>query len=229
MLFWPLVMITLVILALFLAGPLGAGPTGGAEEARRFVYLIVMACGLTIAGAGRLLARGGSRAMQAATIWIGVFLGITLAYSNRVELSDYYDRVRGNIHPSVALSTAQGAAELRRAWDGHYRAEAEINGVTMRLMVDTGATMVLLPYEWAEELGMDPENLDFSMPVTTANGGSTVAPVRISSIKVGPIAVFDVEAAVAHPGMLRIGLLGMSFLDKLEETSFRGDKLILRK
>jgi aspartyl protease family protein len=88
--------------------------------------------------------------------------------------------------------------------------------------------MVLLPYERVAELGIDPEMLDYSLPVTTANGNSTVAPVVISSIKIGPIAVFDVPAAVAHPGRLKIGLLGMSFLDKLDETSFRGDKLLLR-
>ena len=129
---------------------------------------------------------------------------------------------------SVALATTQGEAELRRAWDGHYRAEAMINGVRMRLMVDTGASMVLLPYEDVRALGIDPEQLDFSLPVTTANGTSTVAPVQLSSIKIGPIAVFDVRAAVAHPGRLKVGLLGMSFLEKLSETSFRGDRLILR-
>ena len=56
----------------------------------------------------------------------------------------------------------------------------------------------------------------------------TVAPVRLSSVKIGPIAVFDLEAAVARPGLLDTGLLGMSFLDRLRESSFRGDRLILR-
>jgi aspartyl protease family protein len=98
----------------------------------------------------------------------------------------------------------------------------------MQLMVDTGASMVLLPYEKVRALGIQPEALDFSLPVRTANGVSTVAPVRLSSIKIGPIAVFDLEAAVARPGLLDTGLLGMSFLDRLRESSFRGDRLILR-
>ncbi len=88
--------------------------------------------------------------------------------------------------------------------------------------------MVLLPYESVEEIGLDPTKLDYSLPVTTANGRSTVAPVRIDTIRIGPIEVYDVQAAVAHPGKLRTGLLGMSFLDKIYETSFRGDKLILK-
>lgn len=226
-LFWPLVILSLATLAVFLAGP--PHEILGRDDAElRMVYVIILAAGITIASAGRLLLRGGTRAMRVSVIWIGVFLGVLVAYQNRVELSELYDRARGEIHPSVALTTAQGEAELRRAWDGHYRAQAQVNGVTMRLLVDTGATMVLLPYEQVEALGIDPAKLEFSLPVTTANGKSTVAPISISSIKIGPIAVFDVRAAVAHPGRLKVGLLGMSFLDKLDESSFRGDRLILR-
>ncbi|MFK7942992.1 MAG: TIGR02281 family clan AA aspartic protease [Paracoccaceae bacterium] len=228
MLFWPLAIVSFVSLALFLTGPPEQGFVGTEDAGRRMVFLIVFACGLTIAGAGRLLLRGGPATARVAVVWVALFVSVVFSYSNRVELSDLYDRLRGNIHPSVALTTAQGEAELRRAWDGHYRAEADVNGVSMRLMVDTGASMVLIPYEVAGELGLDPDNLDFTVPVTTANGSSTVAAVRISSIKIGPIAVFDVQAAVAHPGMLKVGLLGMSFLEKLEETSFRGDKLLMR-
>ena len=66
------------------------------------------------------------------------------------------------------------------------------------------------------------------MSVHTATPMLVPTRTLISSIKIGPIAVFDVQAAVAHPGMLKTGLLGMSFLDKLYETSFRGDKLILK-
>ena len=96
-------------------------------------------------------------------------------------------------------------------------------------MLDPGASMVLIPYEPAARIGINPDTLDFSLPVTTANGRSSVAPIRLSSIKIGPIAVFDVAAAVARPGQLKTGLLGMSFLDLLAETTFKGDRLILRQ
>jgi aspartyl protease family protein len=227
-LFWPLVIVSLISVALFVVGPPQEGLVGQADADLRILYLIILAAGITIAAAGRLLLRSGPDTPKYMVMWIGLFLTVAVTYANRTDLSELYDRLRGNIHPSVALTTAQGEAELRRAWDGHYRAEADVNGVRMRLMVDTGASMVLIPYERVEELGIDPENLDYSLPVTTANGRSTVAPIRISSIKIGPIAVFDVQAAVAHPGRLKVGLLGMSFLDKLDETSFRGDRLILR-
>lgn len=228
MLFWPLVVLLLVTMALYLAGPPSHGFLVEDDAGPRTVYLVVFAAGLTVAGAGRVLVRGGARAARQAAAWMVLLALVVGGVANHEELRTTYDRMRGNIYPSVALSTTQGEAELRRAWDGHYRAEAEVNGVRMQLMIDTGASMVLLPYEEVRALGIDPGELDFSLPVTTANGTSTVAPVRLSSIKIGPIAAFDVQAAVAHPGRLKIGLLGMSFLDKLSETSFRGNTLILR-
>jgi aspartyl protease family protein len=232
MLFWPLVIISLVALSLFLVGPPSGAFIASEDAELRLVYLIVLTAGITIAGAGRLLMRGGARTARFAVVWIGVFAGLFTAFTHRDSLHEdmiaLYDRARGNIHPSVALATPQGEAELRRNWDGHYRAEAEVNGVRLHLMIDTGASMVLIPYEDARSVGINPDNLDFSLPVATANGKSSVAPITLSSIKIGPIAVFDVQAAVAHPGRLKTGLLGMSFLDKLDETSFRGNRLLLR-
>ncbi|MEM0990285.1 MAG: TIGR02281 family clan AA aspartic protease [Pseudomonadota bacterium] len=228
MLFWPLVLLGIVILSLYLVGAPNSGFLEDAGARQRNVYLIVFAVGITVAAAGRLLLTSGPGLGRSVALLSAAAAGIVLAHTNRVELSQLYDRVRGNLIPSVALTTAQGEAELRRAWDGHYRAEAEVNGVPIRLMIDTGASMVLLPYESVAQIGIDPNTLEFNQPVTTANGRSTVAPIVISSIKIGPIVVFDVPAAVAHPGRLKFGLLGMSFLDQISETSFQGDRLILR-
>lgn len=228
MLFWPFLALSLILVALFLAGAPTETMLSGDEVRAPHVHAVLLVAGLTLVAAGRVLLRGDARGARRATLWLAVCGAVLGGYADRDALVRAYERLRGNVYPSVALATAEGEAELRRAWDGHYRAEAEVNGVRVQLMVDTGASMVLLPYEAARALGIDLEALDFSVKVTTANGMSTVAPVRLSSIKIGPIAVFDVDAAVAHPGRLGVGLLGMSFLDRLSETSFRGDRLILR-
>lgn len=228
MLFWPLVVLSLVAVALVVAvGPAAGVP--GVDGARPpMIFIVVFATGLILAAAGRMLLRGGAGAAFRVVLCLGAAATVLAGYAGRNELASGWERLRGTLHPSVALATAEGAAELRRAWDGHYRAEAEVNGIPVMLMVDTGASMVLLPYEQVRALGIDPDALHYSVPVRTANGPSTVAPVRLSSVKIGSIAVFDVEAAVARPGMLDGALLGMSFLERLSETSFRGDRLILR-
>lgn len=229
LIYWFVVIASLLAAALYLAGPPDGSHVLHVKSAQYLVYFVVFAAGLTIAGAVRLLARGGSETARHSVLWVCMVTVGIFAYSSKTELGLLYQHAKAELYPSVALSTDPGEAQFRRTWDGHYRVEALVNGVQERLLIDTGASMVLLPYERVTEFGIDPESLDFRVPVTTANGKSTVAPVTIDSIKIGPIEVNNVSAAVAHPGRLKMGLLGMSFLDKLQETSFRGDRLILRQ
>ena len=123
---------------------------------------------------------------------------------------------------------AEGVAELRKAADGHFRAVAKVNGQNVGMLIDTGASIVLLSYEDAVAAGLNPQNLSFSMPVTTANGRSKVAPVTLDNVTIGNVGLDTVRAAVARPGAIHSSLLGMSFLGRLQETSFRRDKLILK-
>lgn len=228
LLFWPVTLAGLWFVGWLLTGDAGERALIPADKTHLNIYLTVLGAGMIVAAALRILNQGGDQRRREAVIWIAAMICLGLGYGSRDQLNDAYDRLMGSIYPSVALTTAQGEAELRRHWDGHYRAEAQVNGVNLNMLVDTGASMVLIPYEVAHELGIDRRRLDFSLPVTTANGQSHVARVTLSSIKIGPIAVFDVKAAVAQPGMLKTGLLGMSFLERLDETSFKRGRLTLR-
>ncbi|MGF1500340.1 MAG: TIGR02281 family clan AA aspartic protease [Paracoccaceae bacterium] len=227
MLVWPLFIICSVILAAVLAGNPDYLPIGRELKAHT-IFLAVVGIGMLVAGIGRAAFTGGLRGLVNAVAWVGVLAGVMLGYTYRDTVGEAWDRVRGDAMPSVALSRTEGVVELRRAWDRHYRADVRINEVPVRMMVDTGASMVLLPYETAYHLGIDPSHLRYSLRVSTANGPSSVAPVTLEKVRVGPIVVHDVEAAIAHPGRLNQALLGMSFLERLTEFSFRGEKLILR-
>ncbi|MEL6476743.1 MAG: TIGR02281 family clan AA aspartic protease [Pseudomonadota bacterium] len=228
MIFWPVLLVGLMAIALLLAGPPSAEMLEPGHPGPR-VYLTLLLTGLVVGTALRMLLYGGQRTLAFAGAWIlclGV-LGAGFLYQG--DLRWVASRIHGEFVPSMAVSSGSGEVELRRAWDGHYRADALINGQPIRLLVDTGASMVLIPYEDAARLGINLQALDFTMPVTTANGRSTVAPVRLERIEVGEIQVMRVNAAVARPGSLKAGLLGMSFLDHLSETSFQRDKLVLRQ
>lgn len=206
------------------------GLVGGAEGSdHQLTYLTIFGIGMVFAGALKLLLQLGTNGLRHAFSCICVTGLIFLGVVYRVELGDLFLRATSDRMATVAVSDAGEKAELRRAWDGHYRADAIVDGQPMRLLIDTGASMVLLPYEAVEGMGIDPATLDYSQAVTTANGRSTVAPITIASIEIGDILVRDVTAAVAHPGRLQTGLLGMSFLEKIDETVFQGDRLILRQ
>lgn len=226
MFFWLFMLLLLFFGAIQIMG-LG-GTEGDTGESKQLVYLTVLGAGMIVAGTLRLLFHSGGGVRHIVS-WLTVIAIMVTGFSYRGEIHDVYLRLTDKRLQSVAMTHTGGEAELRRAWDGHYRAETKINGVSMRLLVDTGASMVVLPYEATHQLGIDPATLDFRIPVTTANGQSTVAPVRLASVSIGDIEVRNVNAAIAHPGKLETGLLGMSFLDQMNETVFQGDRLILRQ
>lgn len=93
----------------------------------------------------------------------------------------------------------------------HFFANSEVNGQAMTMRIDNGSATVVLRQSDAEKAGIDISNLAFDTPLKTANGTSYLAPVRLKSVRIGPVAIDDVEALVARPGTLNENLLGTSF------------------
>jgi aspartyl protease family protein len=96
------------------------------------------------------------------------------------------------------------------------------------MMLDTGASSVVLTHEAARAAGLPLEVLSYSVSVDTANGRSRAAPVTLDSLAVGGIVERAVPALIAQPGQLRTNLLGMTFLNRLEGWEVRGDRLMMR-
>lgn len=156
---------------------------------------------------------------------------IALACIAGIEyLSAEYNR---NLAPpapeTAALALTRGETSLQRSWDGHFRAIAQIEGADVGVLIDTGASLVLLRNDDAQRMGLDMKSLDFSTPLTTANGKSFVAPITIDTLTIGDVTVHDLRAAVAEPGALHSSLLGMSFIQSLSEAVIQKDRMILRQ
>ena len=109
---------------------------------------------------------------------------------------------------------------------GHFLVEASVNGEPLRFMVDTGASSIYLTPEDAERLGWPPQRLTFSERYDTAGGEVRAAPVRLRSLRIGQLEMYDLPASVGEESA-GISLLGMSFLQRLESYQVRGDTLIL--
>ena len=166
-------------------------------------------------------------------VWAAFGLVLVTSYSFRSELSLIAERVTGELSPagtSIAVETADGeqAVRIRRHSDGHFLANTTVDGETISMIVDTGASTIVLRPADAERVGIDTSGLSYSIPVNTANGSTFAARVRLKSVAVGPVVVSDVEALVARPGALHESLLGMSFLSRLRSYEFSGDFLTLR-
>ncbi len=135
----------------------------------------------------------------------------------------------GEPDPFAAMATAPMETTLNRAWDGQFRAIAKIDAANIGVMVDTGASMILLRYDDALRAGADPDLLDFNIPLTTANGRSQVAYYQFSQVRIGGVVIYNVQGAIAEPGALHTSLLGMSFIEQLSEMIIRKDAMILRQ
>jgi aspartyl protease family protein len=173
-------------------------------------------------------------ALKHAGIWLGLFFALIAGYAYRDDLGHVARRVGGELLPAgVPLPEAAGergdrAVRLRKHPSGHFVARGTVNGAPVSMLVDTGASTVVLKPADAERAGIDLSALTFSMPVTTANGTTFAAPVRLRTLAIGEIVVEDVEALVSKPGNLNESLLGMSFLRRLRSYEFSGDFLTLR-
>ena len=128
----------------------------------------------------------------------------------------------------AALAAATGAAaQVARGADGHYWAQARIDGRAVRVLVDTGASVVALTRADAARLGVDPEPGAFTGQVQTASGVVRAAPVRLAAVSVAGARVDEVEALVVEQG-LEYSLLGMSYLGRLSSFEATPAGLTLR-
>ncbi|CAN7396763.1 retropepsin-like aspartic protease family protein [Brevundimonas sp. LjRoot202] len=128
---------------------------------------------------------------------------------------------------SVSTPAAGAPAQVLKAADGHYWADALIEGRAVRVMVDTGASVVALTRDDAARLGLRLEPADFSATVVTASGPVRAAAVELQAVAVAGARVDRVEALVVEAGLPH-SLLGMSYLGRLSSFSATPAGLTLR-
>ena len=168
-----------------------------------------------------------TKAIEAMLFWTVVGLLLVVGYTYRFELSDAADRVIAELMPGHVASHGQNA-EVVRGRGGDFALAARINGAKVPMVLDTGASSVVLTQEAAKAAGLPIEMLNYTVNVETANGRTRAAPVTLDRIVVGTLTERAVPALVAQSGQLKSNLLGMSFLNRLESWEVRGDTLRMR-
>jgi len=146
-----------------------------------------------------------------AIIWLSLVFGI------------YYlvDNIQ-NPNKMWRLGEDANQVVLKRGLDGHYRAEALINGQKVNVLVDTGATGVAISQSVADRLQL--KSLA-AVRTNTANGDSVGYMVRLDSVTVGGVEARNVSAMIA-PGLGGDVLLGMSYLGRMDVRLFKGEMTI---
>ena len=98
---------------------------------------------------------------------------------------------------------------------GDLVADGEVNGMPVRFAVDTGATFITLPAREASRLGLDYHNGQ-KVAMETANGNVFAYRLKLDTVRVGGVAVHNVDAVITEGNSLPIALLGMSFLNRTD-------------
>jgi aspartyl protease family protein len=188
----------------------------------RFGLLVLVGSALARMFRGRY-----GEAAKMTLIWAGVVLALAIGYTYRYELKDASNRVLAELVPGHAAAGGR-TVELARTGAGDFHIATQVNGVRVPMVLDTGASTVMLTRDAAVAAGLPVEMIHYTVNVDTANGRAQAAPVTLDRIAVGSIVERQVPALIAPPGQLRTSLLGMSFLSRLQGWEVRGDKVTMR-
>ncbi|ADL00387.1 conserved hypothetical protein [Brevundimonas subvibrioides ATCC 15264] len=128
---------------------------------------------------------------------------------------------------SVIVPVTGQPAQIAKSADGHFWAEADIDGRAIRVLVDTGASVVALTRDDALRLGLRLTPADFNRTVETASGPAKAAAIQLDHVAVAGARVERVQALVVEKGLPH-SLLGMSYLGRLSAFEARPTGLTLR-
>src|SRR5258705_6495709 len=117
--------------------------------------------------------------------------------------------------------------QIARGKAGEFALHAKIKGVKAPMVIDTGATSVVLPWETAKAIGLPMEMLEYNVDVETAGGHTKAARLTLDRLAVGGLVEKSIPALVVPRGQMKTNLLGMRFLDRLESWGVQADRLML--
>jgi aspartyl protease family protein len=199
------------------------------NDSLRFVYLAVLLVILVGSiGLGRTRSAAKFRYLG---VWVLIAALLVVVYAYRRPVLELAQPVIAELAPSrIAAAEGEGGATelvVRRAADGHFRIDAEANGVPVRFLVDTGASTTALTFADARRAGIDTDALTFDRAVQTANGLTFFARASLTSLAIGPYRLTSVPVGVMPADALDTSLLGMSTINRFSGWRIEDDRLVL--
>jgi len=187
----------------------------------------LIAAVLIILPLSALLARRvplGHTARMAAA-WVAIFaagLLVITAVQSRGATWSAIMRALGLSDQSVVGRTVQ----IPIGEDGHFSTTVSIDGISARMMIDTGASVTSLSTATARAAGLDLGEEDFPAMVDTANGSTLMRVSTVKSLKLGTIEAKRLKVLVGD-NMTDGNVIGMNFLSRLKSWRVEGNRMIL--
>ena len=164
-----------------------------------------------IDGARRVLAQG-----ETSKEGVRLIATDTAAEQAEVEIDGKREIVKLGMVMAGFQPAQQASVTLWAGRGGHFHADGTINGLPVRFLVDTGATMIALSGNHAARLGIDYRKQGRPGHASTAGGIVRTYSLTLDKVELGPITLYNVEAGVIEGNFPAEPLLGMSFLGQLD-------------
>lgn len=182
-------------------------------------------------GKAVLVINGGSPKTYSAgsTFADGIKLVTVNASTATIETNGKRQVIGIGEHVNRAEPSGATSVTLQADGHGHFVTQGQINGGTIRMLVDTGASMISLSASDALRLGINYKTGTIGYS-NTANGTVQVYLVKLNTVKIGDIELNQVDAVVQdeRSNALPFALLGMSFLRRTEMRR-DGEQMTLTK
>lgn len=165
------------------------------------------------------------KALKMAAAWVALFAAAFALFAFGDEWRTLGARLKeAALGAPAAVAGPRGEVRVAMAPDGHYWLRAEVNGVSARFLVDSGASLTTVGSDLAQGAGVEPEPIRVAQ-VTTANGQVIMRRGRIGQLRVGPVVRDDFPVLIAPQDGLNV--IGMNFLSSLRSWRSEDGVLVL--
>ena len=164
-------------------------------------------------------------------IFVATVIGALMPSSLSAPHDDRREVVRvseleENKPKSQSFEAGSGSVTLERSFDGHFYADARVNGATIHFLVDTGATGIALSADDARRAGLPFDSGQAEVIGTGASGQVLGHWVKLNRVELGLKSVNDTPAVVLEGGDR--SLLGQTFLAQFGSVEIHNDTMVLR-
>jgi aspartyl protease family protein len=199
-----------------------SGP--GGDQALTFIYLL--GCLVLVVSALMVRRVPMAHALKVAAGWVLIFAAVFTGFALKDDFAALGRRVlaagAGEQEPSIAGKEVR----IHKSPDGHFWVNAEVNGVRIPFLVDSGATTTSLSTGAARRAGVEPSD-PLPVLIDTANGMVSARRATIERLRVGGIERKGLKADTAD-AFGDTNVLGMNFLSSLHGWGVEGEWLVLK-
>jgi len=189
---------------------------------------LIWAVGALVLVGSALFSRriGFGEIVRTALSWVAIFAVFIVAFSYKDKILGVWNHVSGEVLGENEQQMIGKTLRIRQSPDGHFWANAMVNGTPVRFLIDSGATTTAMNLATARKADVELSSSPFPVILSTANGEVEAERGTVRNLEVGSIVADDLPVVVAE-AFGDSNVIGMNFLSKLDSWRVEGNEMIL--